>query len=61
MKAEYDFSHAKRASQIPHLNRLREQQLLDDDVQHWLATQDNNTKRHINEMIRQIMAIKQLA
>lgn len=38
MKPEYDFGDAKRATQIPHLNRLRQQQaneqkLLDDDVQ----------------------------
>lgn len=61
MKNEYDFTHAKRATEIPHLNRLREQKLLDDDVQDWLIQQDNSTKRHISEMIRQIMAIKQLS
>ena len=40
MKAEYDFSNAKRASDIPHLNRLRASQsqktritiMLDNDV-----------------------------
>lgn len=59
MQAEYDFSNAKRATQIPHLNRLREQnQLLDDDVSRWLVAQDTDTKRHISEMIRQVMALK---
>lgn len=59
MKAEYDFSNAKKASNITHLSRLQAQQPLDDDVLQWLYTQDNSTKQHINEMIRQIMAIKQ--
>lgn len=59
MQAEYDFSNAKKATQIAHLNRLREQQhLLDEDVSNWLATQDDDTKKHISEMIRQVMAIK---
>lgn len=59
MQQEYDFSNAKRATQIPHLNRLREQQkhLLDDDVETWLAKQDTATKSHISQMIRQVMAI----
>ena len=57
MQQEYDFSNAKRATQIPHLNRLREQKLLDEDVQIWLAKQDTATKSHINQMIRQVMAI----
>lgn len=58
MQAEYDFSNAKRATQIPHLNRLREQQhLLDDDVNRWLMTQDTATKQRISEMIRQVMAL----
>lgn len=62
MKAQYDFSKAKRATQIPHLNRLREQEpLLDADVTLWLSHQDKNTKQHISEMIRQIMALRQLA
>ncbi|MDO4224241.1 MAG: hypothetical protein Q4D05_09530 [Acinetobacter sp.] len=58
MKAEYDFSKAKRATQIAHLNRLRHEQLLDADVADWLAHQDVNTKRHISEMIRQVMALQ---
>ncbi|RVU83058.1 hypothetical protein EOL70_19025 [Leucothrix sargassi] len=59
MQTEYDFSNAQRATQIPHLNRLREQQhLLDKDVSDWLVNQDTDTKKHINEMIRQVMAIK---
>lgn len=58
MQAEYDFSNAKRATQVPHLNRLREQQtLLDDDVSHWLIEQDSDTKQRISEMIRQVMAL----
>lgn len=60
IQQEYDFSNAKKATQIPHLNRLREQKLLDDDVTNWLANQDTATKSHINQMIRQVMAIKQL-
>lgn len=59
MKAEYDFSNAKKASDIPHLSRLQAQQPLDDDVLQWLSAQDNSTKQHVSEMIRQIMAIKQ--
>lgn len=59
MQTEYDFSNAQRATQIPHLNRLREQQhLLDKDVSDWLITQDDDTKKHISEMIRQVMAMK---
>ncbi|OOS03267.1 hypothetical protein SAMN02745664_12319 [Moraxella cuniculi DSM 21768] len=57
IKSEYDFSQARRATEIPHLNRLREQQLLDEDVQKWLASQDTTTKIHINQLIRQVMAI----
>lgn len=61
MQAEYDFSNAKRATQIPHLNRLREQnQLLDEDVSRWLVVQDTDTKHHINEMIRQVIVLKGL-
>lgn len=59
MQTEYDFSNAQRATQISHLNRLREQQhLLDKDVSDWLVTQDDDTKKHISEMIRQVMAMK---
>ena len=59
MQTEYDFSNAQRATQISHLNRLREQQpLLEEDVSNWLVNQDTDTKKHINEMIRQVMAIK---
>lgn len=57
MQQEYDFSNAKRATEIHHLNRLREQKLLDEDVQIWLAKQDAATKSHISQMIRQVMAI----
>jgi len=39
MKAEYDFSNAKRATEVPHLNKLREEggkvritMYLDDDI-----------------------------
>lgn len=63
MKAEYDFGNAKRATQIPHLNRLREQhseQLLDDDVQSWLLAQDSATKHYISQMIRQVIAMQKL-
>lgn len=61
MKVEYDFSNAKRATQIPHLNRLRQQKILDDDVAFWLASQDSSVKERINQMIRQVMAIQQVA
>lgn len=61
MKDEYDFSNAKWATQIPHLNALREQKLLDDDVENWLKTQDPTTKSHISQLIRQVMAIAQAA
>ncbi len=30
----------------------------DADVVTWLSSQDNETKQHINEMVRHIMAIK---
>ncbi len=50
MQTEYDFSNAKRATQVPHLNRLRGQnQLLDEDVSRWLVVQDTDTKRHISD------------
>lgn len=62
MQTEYDFSNAKRATQVPHLSRLRGQnQLLDEDVSRWLVVQDTDTKRHISEMIRQVMALKNMA
>jgi len=32
--------------------------LLDKDVSDWLVTQDDDTKKHISEMIRQVMAMK---
>ena len=32
--------------------------LLDADVVTWLSSQDQETKRHINEMIRHAMALK---
>ena len=39
MQTEYDFSNAQRATQISHLNRLREQQpLLEEDVSNWLVS-----------------------
>lgn len=58
MQEEYDFSQAKKATEIPHLNRLRQQSLLDEDVQNWLVKQDQTTKGYISEMIRQIMALQ---
>ncbi|ENV35433.1 hypothetical protein F960_00340, partial [Acinetobacter gerneri DSM 14967 = CIP 107464 = MTCC 9824] len=30
----------------------------DADVVTWLSSQDNETKQHINEMVRHIMALK---
>ena len=30
----------------------------DADVVEWLSSQDNETKQHINEMVRHIMALK---
>lgn len=32
--------------------------VLDADVVMWLSTQDNETKRHVNEVIRHMMAVK---
>ena len=50
MQTEYDFSNAQRATQISHLNRLREQQhLLDKDVSDWLVNQDDDTKKWVND------------
>lgn len=66
MDKEFDFSTAKRANQVPALQQLRQAyqhseqaKVLDDDVLAWACIQDQNTKRHINEMIRNVMAIQQ--
>ena len=46
------------------IKKLRERQRevayssLDMDVLTWLSTQDVDTKRHINEVIRHFMAVK---
>ncbi len=31
---------------------------IDDDIVQWLLKQDDNTKRHINEVLRHVMAVK---
>lgn len=38
--------------------KLIEQRSFDSDILAWLDTQDTTTKRHINEMLRHMMAIK---
>lgn len=40
-------------------NKRLAEQNFDDDVLSWVSTQDLETKRHINDVIRHIMAVKQ--
>lgn len=37
---------------------LKRQNLLDEDVTNWLARQDAETKSHIGDMIRHVMAMQ---
>lgn len=37
---------------------LNNQSPIDDDVMNWLLQQDDDTRNHINEVIRHFMAIK---
>lgn len=37
---------------------LNNQSPIDDDVMNWLLQQDDETRNHINEVIRHLMAIK---
>ena len=61
---DFDFDHAKTIKH-PLVKKLKENAkssssapLLDSDVAMWLAQQDQNTQRHINEMIRHVMAMQ---
>jgi hypothetical protein len=58
-----DWSKAKRG-RFAHKAILAEEhqaatqvRVLDADVASWLSTQDQETKRHINDMIRHVMAL----
>lgn len=60
---DFDFSQAKLVK--PEIiKKLQERhveaqaKVLDADVVMWLSGQDQDTKQHINEMIRHIMALK---
>lgn len=67
MDKEFDFSTAKRPSEVPALQQLRQahknsmaqNKAFDEDVESWVAKQDSNTKKRVNEMIRQMMGIYQ--
>ena len=39
-------------------NQKANDKVLDDDTYAWLSHQSMETKRHINEMIRHVMAVK---
>lgn len=65
MLKEFNFSTAKKASEVPALQRLKkahqrstqtEDRLLDDDVIDWLSNQDISTRKTVNARIREIMA-----
>ncbi len=66
MDKPFDFSQAKKASDVPALARLQQAyakeqakaQAIDDDVIAWIESQDSDTKRHINEILRHFMAMK---
>lgn len=57
------FKGAKTVEEIPKLAafqkamRERQRALLDDDVAEWLSQQTEDTKSHVNGMIRHMMAV----
>lgn len=59
----FDFSQAKLVKPKI-IQKLQERhaeaqgKVLDADVVTWLSTQDLDTKKHINEVIRHFMAVK---
>jgi uncharacterized protein (DUF4415 family) len=66
MKAEYDFSKAKRATEVPHLNKLREEggkvritMYLDDDVLREFkakaSSEGTGYQTEINRVLRQYL------
>lgn len=65
MDKEFDFSTAKRPSDVPALQQLRQahqnsiaqNKAFDDDVISWVAKQDSNTRQRINEILRQMMGM----
>lgn len=65
MDKEFDFSTAKRPSDVPALQQLRQahqnsiaqNKAFDDDVINWVAKQDSNTRQRINEILRQMMGM----
>lgn len=66
---DWDFSNAKPANNHPLVQKLQErhakamaQQIaFDDDILEWISTQDDETRNHINEVVRHFMAVKQHA
>ncbi len=61
---DFDFDNAKiikhpTIALLQERHRLAEQagQSLDEDVMKWLVIQDSDTKQHINDMIRHVMAL----
>lgn len=49
---------AKLQADAKLLNEKTDGKVLDDDTYTWLSHQNAETKRHINEMIRHVMAMK---
>lgn len=54
-----DWSGAIRGSVVS-ANNNSQNQVLESDVAEWLATQDAETIRHINEVIRHIMVLQKV-
>ncbi len=54
-----DWSDAIRGSIVSTHNPI-EHEILEADVAQWLSTQDAQTRRHINEVIRHIMVLQQV-
>lgn len=60
---DFDFSQAKLVKpeiikKLQERHAEAQAKVLDADVVMWLSGQDQDTKQHINEMIRHIMALK---
>jgi uncharacterized protein (DUF4415 family) len=59
----FDFSQAKLVKpeiikKLQARHAEAQAKVLDADVVTWLSTQDPDTKKHINEVIRHFMAVK---
>ncbi|MFW2176438.1 MULTISPECIES: hypothetical protein [unclassified Moraxella] len=67
---DMDFSQGKSVSEIPALKARqdkkalentgfnKESTLLDEDISRWLVSQNSETKRHFNEMVRHALAMQ---